>query len=370
MPRSRRRRTASGCAQALAVRPVGRHRVVRVADEDDPRLERDRLARAARPGSRRRPSARGSGGRSRRTSCSRSIGAMIRSPSSGCVSMTARSSAVSRPGFERISLGIADLADVVQERAELEPLQRALAEAELAADAQREVGDPARVRRRVLVVRLERVRERLDGRDERPLEPFVVGRVRDRELRLVREPAEQPQLALAEVALRDRGDDAAAAPADDERRDRVRRVGVDGGRLDPRERRPGSTTNGSRPDSRRLAARDVGSGAPRRGRCSSPCTRRPCAAVSQPVVVRDPDRRARRADQVRRQARRRARRSRRGSTPSRARARTRAASSRSPPRGAPTRRGSRSRPRRRRGRRAPRAAARRPRRTGRGRASR
>ena len=51
-------------AEAAPVRPVGRHRVVRVADEDDPRLERDVLAGDAVRIAARRPSARDSGGRS------------------------------------------------------------------------------------------------------------------------------------------------------------------------------------------------------------------------------------------------------------------------------------------------------------------
>ncbi len=83
------------------------------------------------------------------------------------------------------------------------------------------------MRRRVLVVRLERVRERLDGRDERALETLEVARVRDRELRLVGETAEQAQLSLAEVSGRDSRDDAADATGDDERRDRIRRIGVE-----------------------------------------------------------------------------------------------------------------------------------------------
>ena len=110
----------------------------------------------------------------------------------------------------------------MQERAELEPLQRRLVEGKLAADAEREIGDPARVRRRVLVVRLERVRERFDGRDERVLQAFEAARVRDREARLVREAAEQPQLALAEHAVvGEHGDDEAGARPHVERRERV-----------------------------------------------------------------------------------------------------------------------------------------------------
>ena len=90
----------------------------------------------------------------------------------------------------------------MQEGAELEPLERTLVELERAADTQREIRDPARMRRRVLVVRLQRVGERLDGRNETPFEPFVVVGVRDREPGLVREAAEHAQLPLAEVALR------------------------------------------------------------------------------------------------------------------------------------------------------------------------
>ena len=119
----------------------------------------------------------------------------------------------------------ADLADVVQESAELEALQRALVEAEFPADPQREIRDPARVGRRVLVVRLERVGERLDGGDERPLETLVTRGVRDRELRLLCETAEQGELALSEVVPLHERDEAAHAAVDGERRDRVAAAG-------------------------------------------------------------------------------------------------------------------------------------------------
>src|SRR5205823_2829736 len=117
-----------------------------------------------------------------------------------------------------------------EERAELEPLERARFETHLAPDLDREIADPAGVRRRVLVVRLEGVRERLDGRDERVLERLEVARVRERELRLMGEPAEQPQLPLAEGAAlgRNGGDDAPAAPAvERQRRDREARARVE-----------------------------------------------------------------------------------------------------------------------------------------------
>ena len=79
--------------QAHAVRPVGRHGVESVADEDDARLDRDLLRRPCRPDSP-APSQRSWQWRTiGRTSSRREIGARIRSPSSGCVSITARSSA-------------------------------------------------------------------------------------------------------------------------------------------------------------------------------------------------------------------------------------------------------------------------------------
>src|SRR6476620_455966 len=78
----------------------------------------------------------------------------------------------------------ADLADVVEQRAELEALQRALVEPELAANPEGEIRYPAGVGGRVLVVRLECVGERLNGGDERPLEALVARGIGDRELRL------------------------------------------------------------------------------------------------------------------------------------------------------------------------------------------
>ena len=96
-------------------------------------------------------------------------------------------------------VGIADLADVVEERAELEPLQLGGLEAQRLADAQRHVGDPARVRGGVLVVGLERVRQRLDGRDEGLLEALVAAGALQRDGRLVRDAAEQAQDLLDRV---------------------------------------------------------------------------------------------------------------------------------------------------------------------------
>src|SRR6266487_3557691 len=75
---------------------------------------------------------------------------------------------------------------------------------------------------RVLVVRLERVGERLDSGDECPLQARVARGVGDRELRLLRETTEQRELALPEVVPRD---EATYAAVDVERRDRVAAAG-------------------------------------------------------------------------------------------------------------------------------------------------
>ncbi len=106
----------------------------------------------------------------------------------------------------------------MEEGTELEPLQLPWLEPELDADPEGEVRDPARVRGRVLVVRLERVRQRLDGGDECPLERLVARGALQGELRLLREAAEQIELSLPVCQLRrDRRRDDAVASVDDER---------------------------------------------------------------------------------------------------------------------------------------------------------
>ena len=109
--------------ERLAVRSVGRHGVERVAGDDDSRLDRDCRFPPGDPGSRRRPSARGSCGRCGEPRSSCSMGFRMRSPSSGCVSITARSSGVSGPGLSKIVGGDPDLPDVMEESAELEALE-------------------------------------------------------------------------------------------------------------------------------------------------------------------------------------------------------------------------------------------------------
>ena len=131
-------------AEPLAVRAVGRHRVVGVADEDDAGLERDalvaepvRIATAVPP-----------------------LVAVADDRADFLETVDRRDDPLSElrmrlhdrallggepPGLREDLARDADLADVVQQRTELEPLQLALAEAELATDAQGEVGDPAGV---------------------------------------------------------------------------------------------------------------------------------------------------------------------------------------------------------------------------------
>ena len=156
--------------------------------------------RACRRGTALRPSARGTERTIGRTSSSRSIGARIFSPSTGCSLTISNSSAVSGPGRRRISDGIADLADVVEERTELEALDRVAVEPSRGRPAAT-VGDPPRVRGRVLVARLERVGERGDGRDEGALETRRVLGALDRKLRLMCEPDEQAKCRSSEDAV-------------------------------------------------------------------------------------------------------------------------------------------------------------------------
>ena len=118
--------------EAPPVRPVGRHRVVGVADEDDARLDRDLLTReavrvaAAVPvlvavaddlADLLQPLDRGEDARAQ-------LGV---EPDDLPLLVGERA----RLGEDR--LGHADLADVVEERAELEPLQRLRVEPELLA---------------------------------------------------------------------------------------------------------------------------------------------------------------------------------------------------------------------------------------------
>src|SRR5690349_2205038 len=141
-------------AEPLAVGPVGRHRVEGVADEDDPRLERDLPA----------------GLLVRVAGAVPALVAAADDRAHLCEPLDRLEDPLAelrvhlddrallgreRPGLEQDARRDPDLADVVEEGPELEALQLDALEAHRLADAQRHVGDPARVGRGVLVVRLE-----------------------------------------------------------------------------------------------------------------------------------------------------------------------------------------------------------------------
>src|SRR5512142_2383958 len=218
-----------------AVGPVGRHRVEGVADEDDPRLDRDLLASLAVRIAVAVPAlvAGAHDGPDLREPVDRSQDPLAE------LRVLLDHEPLLRRQRARLLQDLGrdpDLADVVEEGAELEPLQRAALEPQLLADHHGHVRDPAGVRGGVLVVRLERVRERLDGGDEGLLEALDRRRALDRQLRLVREAGEQAHPPLVELAA-DGGDEAAdPAALDPERRDRERRRGELLGHVrDPRE---------------------------------------------------------------------------------------------------------------------------------------
>ena len=158
----------------LAVELPRRHHLDRVGDGDDPRAERDRRRRPGGRGSRRRPSARDGGGRSgvrrragraARAACRRSAGASRRS---GAPPRRAR------PGFEQDAVRDADLADVVEDRAEPDRLDLVRRQLEQLRDANGERGEPLAVAVQVRVARLDRVGERArERRCEQPLPQLV-----------------------------------------------------------------------------------------------------------------------------------------------------------------------------------------------------
>ena len=81
--------------------------------------------------------------------------------------MTVRSSSVSGPGLQQDGVRDADLADVVEDGAELERLQLRLREPDSAADLERERGEALASDPPCDVAGLDRVRERAgDGRRE------------------------------------------------------------------------------------------------------------------------------------------------------------------------------------------------------------
>src|SRR3954462_1898904 len=179
-------------AQPLAVGPVGGHRVERVADQDDPRLVRDLLAGLA-------------------VGVAGAVPALVAAPDDGAnlgepldrledplaelgVHLDDRALlGRERARLEQDAGRDPDLADVVEQGAQLEALQLRALEAHRLANSHGHVGDPARVRGGVLVVGLERVGERLHRRDEGLLEARVAAGALQRDGRLVRDAAEQAQ---------------------------------------------------------------------------------------------------------------------------------------------------------------------------------
>ena len=106
-----------------AVGAVGGHRVVGVADEHDASGERDLLARAGRRGSPCRPSARGRSARSRRRArAGRRSRSSMNWPSIVWVFITSNSLVGERGRLVQDLLRDRDLADVVEQRGELELL--------------------------------------------------------------------------------------------------------------------------------------------------------------------------------------------------------------------------------------------------------
>ena len=104
-PRGAAPALASSAGSAGAVGPLGRHRVVGVAGEQDARAQRDLARRPGRPGSRRRPSARAPRARAAATSDRNSTARGCPRRSAGARSIAGRSSSVSGPGLLRIASG-------------------------------------------------------------------------------------------------------------------------------------------------------------------------------------------------------------------------------------------------------------------------
>ena len=112
---------ASASGDARPVGPVGGDRVERVGHREDARGERDLLARPGRRGSRRRPSARGGGARSARPRRGTSICAHdLAADHRVAAHQAAAPPSPSGSGLCRIAVGDRDLADVVQQEAELD----------------------------------------------------------------------------------------------------------------------------------------------------------------------------------------------------------------------------------------------------------
>ena len=123
---------------------IGRHGVERVAGEDDSRLERDLLAGLAVGIAVAVPALMA------RAHDPADVLQLVDRGDDLRAELGMRLDQVAlllgqRPGLEENRVRNPDLADVVEESTELEPLQRVPVEAELLPDAERRVGDPAGV---------------------------------------------------------------------------------------------------------------------------------------------------------------------------------------------------------------------------------
>ena len=159
-------RPAPRAASARAVRPVVRHRVVRVDGEDDPRGERDRVARQADRDSRCRPSARGSRARAARGAARPAISARISAPRTVCERTTTRSRLFSGRARSRIAAGTASLPMSCRIATSSSSNTTSAREPQLVADAAAVHGEAVGVIRRAGVVVAQGVDE-LGRRDAR-----------------------------------------------------------------------------------------------------------------------------------------------------------------------------------------------------------
>ncbi len=145
-----------GLVEAGPVRPVGDHRVIGVAGEDDPARQWDPRRRRGRPDIRRRPSARAHGGPPSRPRSMPGIWRRICSPITGWSRITRVCSAVSGVGRVEDLGRDAELADVVKRRDPGGHLDLALVEPEADADLADQARGRGRVRAGVVVAHVER----------------------------------------------------------------------------------------------------------------------------------------------------------------------------------------------------------------------
>ena len=142
----------------------GGQRVEDVADRADAPDERDLARRSGRSGSRCRPSARDGCGRSSRPSGAgpSSSPTAASAPVVVWVFMISHSSASSLPGFSRIAVGDADLADVVHRACDAQPFGVLRRHARLQRQQLADAADALDVQAGLLVAELGRLGEAVD----------------------------------------------------------------------------------------------------------------------------------------------------------------------------------------------------------------